>query len=259
MWAKFRNNSILISIFLLSVSFLTQVTAQPVEGVIIYEDTRYWTRIYSRLDYLTQEEKDRMKLVWGANDSYKQEMKVTFNPSRSIYTYLNDQGRSDDGRYTWKLPTYVATRDFEKGKQQDWLVMLGRNYMVDDSLQAPRWKVMNKIKDIKGYVCMMAVTEDTVRNQKITAWFADGIPASVGPGDYFGLPGAILELEVNDGDIVVTAKEIQLRPLAPAEIQIPKQKKAKTVSVAERNRLIWTHLRDNIKAGRYPYAAVPFL
>lgn len=137
--------------------------------------------------------------------------------------------------------------------------MLGRNYMVYDSLQVPRWKVMNKIKEIKGYICMMAVTEDTVRKQKITAWFADGIPASVGPGDYFGLPGAILELEVNDGDIVVTAKEIQLRPLAPAEIQLPKHKKAKTVSVAERNRLIWTHLRDNIKAGRYPYAAVPFL
>lgn len=233
--------------------------AQLVEGVITYGETTYWTRIYSKMGYLSQEEKDRVKLTWGTNDSNTNKMKLVFTPEKSYYTYESKQGQSEDGRYSWKLKEYVVSRDFEKNTQTDWIEMLGRVYQIEDSIQTPKWKVMNKIKDIKGHICMMAVTEDTVRNQKITAWFADDLPASVGPGMYFGLPGAILELEINDGDIVISALEIDLRPVESSELQPAGKRRGRKITAAERDRLIYRHLSDSMKARRYPYNSIPFL
>ncbi len=233
------------------------VNAQPVEGVITYEQSNYWTRIASRLEYLSQEEKDRIKLTWGTNDKNTTDMKLVFTPDRSYYTYVSKQGQTDDGRYSWKLSEYVIYRDFAKNIQTDWIEMLGRIYQVEDSIRAPKWKVMNKIKDIQGHVCMMAVTEDTLKKQSIVAWFADDIPASVGPGLYFGLPGAILELEVNEGDIVISAKKIELKPVGE-EIQPSKKLKGRKINLKTYDTLLSKHFSDSIKSRRNPYWSVPF-
>ena len=231
--------------------------AQPVEGIITYEQTNYWTRIYSRLTYLSQEEKDRIKLTWGADDKSTTDMKLAFTSDKSYYTYVSKQGQTDDGRYSWKLPEYVICRDFGKGIQTDWIEMLGRLYQVEDSIRAPKWKIMNKIKDIQGHVCMMAVTEDPIKNQSITAWFADDLPVSVGPGLYFGLPGAILELEINEGDIVISAKKIELKPVGE-EIQPSKKLKGRKINLTTCDALLSKHFEDSMKARRNPYWSVPF-
>jgi GLPGLI family protein len=238
---------------------IIETKSQAIEGVIMYEQKVDWARIYARLDYLSQEQKDRILLTWRQQSLEKYNMKLTFNATQSYYTHETGQGQTDDGRYSWKLPTYLATRDFENNTQSDWLEMLGRLYLVDDSLQLPKWKVLNKIKDIGGYVCMLAETEDTLRHLKVHAWFADGIPAPVGPGDYIGLPGAILELDINDGDIVVSAVNITLGPVSKEELTPAKQRKAKKISVEERDRLIYKHITDSIRARRSPYGSIPFL
>lgn len=236
---------------------VSRLKAQPVEGVITYEQSNYWSRIYSRLEYLSQEEKDRIKLRRGADDKSTTEMKLVFTPDKSYYTYVSKQWKSDDGRYTWMRPEYVIYRDFAKNVQTDWMEMLGRAYQVEDSIRAPKWKVMNKIKDIQGHICMMAVTEDTIKQQSITAWFADDIPASVGPGLYFGLPGAILELEINEGDIVISATKIELRPVGE-EIQPSKKLKGRKINLSTYDTLLSKHFSDSMKARRDPYWSVPF-
>ncbi|ODS75301.1 MAG: hypothetical protein ABS46_19330 [Cytophagaceae bacterium SCN 52-12] len=249
----------IFKVFIGCLAFLScsWLQAQPVEGVIIYEQASYWTRIVSRMDYLSQEEKDRVKLTWGSDDKEITEMKLVFTPDKSYYTYVSAQREYGDGRFTQKLSEYVICRDFAKNVQTDWIEMLGRVYQVEDSIRVPKWKVMNKIKDIQGHVCMMAVTEDTIKNYKITAWFADDIPASVGPGLYFGLPGAILELEANEGDIVLTAKKIELRPVGD-EIQPSKKLKGRKINLKTYDALLSKHFYDSIKSRRNPYWSVPF-
>ncbi|GAA4441142.1 hypothetical protein GCM10023091_25930 [Ravibacter arvi] len=250
-------NIIKLSVFVLLVLQAATGYAQRMEGVITYTKSNYWTRIYSRLDYLSKEEKDRIKLTWGANDKYDKDMKLVFTPDKSLYTYVSKQGQTEDGRYSWKEDEYVVYRDFATGKETDWIEMLGRVYQVEDSLKMPNWKIMNKIKDIQGHVCMMAVTEDTIKKQSITAWFADDLPVSVGPGAYYGLPGAILELEINEGDVVITANKIEMKPVGD-EIIPSKKLKGRKISRKAQDDLIYNHIKDSMKSRRNPYWSMPF-
>jgi GLPGLI family protein len=235
----------------LSVNAFSQTT----EGEITYERVFHWTRVYSRLSYLSNEEKDRLKMTWANDDESKQEMTLYFNEKQSYYTYPKNE--NTDGGYSWRNREFKIYRDFENNRKTDVIEMLGKTYIVDDSLNVPKWKVMNKIKEIAGYMCMMAVTEDTIKNQKITAWFADNLPVSGGPDLYAGLPGMILELDVNDGDIVTTAKSVKMQPIGQ-EAVVQKKMKGKKIDNKTYDGLIASHIRDSIKAHRNPYWAIPY-
>jgi GLPGLI family protein len=247
----------IISLSLLLLAFGISVRAQKMEGEITYEKIYHYTRIYSRLTYLSQEEKDRIKLTWGNDDEEKQEMIMSFNDKATYYSYPKKEELNESG-YSWRSREYKIYRDLENQKRTDMIEMLGKTYIVEDSLKTPNWKVMNKIKEVAGYMCMMAVTEDTVKNQKITAWFADNIPVSGGPDLYSGLPGMILELDINDGDLVTTAKEVKLKPVNADDLAIPKKMKGKKVTNEKYEELISTHLRDSMKAHRNPFWSMPY-
>ncbi|WP_247237407.1 GLPGLI family protein [Telluribacter sp. SYSU D00476] len=242
---------------LLLVLLTTPSWAQKMEGVVTYERVQYWTKIISRLTFLSQEEKDRVKMTWGNDDEWKTKMKLYFSPTQSKYTYFNTQGQTEDGNYSWRQDEYEIYRDFDKERKTEIIEMLGRTYLLEDSLNMPRWKIMNQIKDIQGHVCMMAVTEDTIRNQKITAWFADDIPVQAGPERYFGLPGLIMELSLNDGDVVITATNIEMKPVVE-ELKLPKKLKGRKITDADYDKIISTHIRDSIKSHRNPYWAIRY-
>lgn len=247
----------LLRIALLLTLFTFPALAQKMEGVVTYEKVYHWSRIYSRMDFMSQEEKDRIKLTWGNDDEDKTKMKLVFTPSQSKYTYDSDQGTSDDGRYSWRQRDYIIYRDFETEKKTEIIEMLGKTYVIEDSLQMPKWKVMNKIKDINGHVCMLAVTEDTIKKQKVEAWFAHDLPVSIGPEKYFGLPGLIMELDINEGDVVVTATKVEMKTVGE-EVNLPKKIKGKKLTNKAYDDLLWTHIRDSMVAHRNPYWAMPY-
>ncbi|GAA4445833.1 hypothetical protein GCM10023189_00210 [Nibrella saemangeumensis] len=243
-------------VFLLAV-LSCHLTAQAQEaGVVTYERSQSWVKIFSRMTFLSQEEKDRMKLTWGSREDWKVKMKLYFSPEQSLYTYESDQATSDDGRYSWRQDEFVIQRNFDKEKKLEIMEMLGRTYVIDDSLRTPRWKVTNKIKEVAGHICMSAETTDSLKNQKITAWFAQDIPVQAGPEQYFGLPGLILELDINDGDALITATKVEFKPI---DKEMPKPKaKGKKISDKEYKKLIADHIADSIKAQRNPYWAIRY-
>jgi GLPGLI family protein len=246
--------AIRILIILLATS--APLLAQNLEGEITYERVYHWTKIYSRLSYLSNEEKDRIKQTWGNDDEYKQKMTLFFNEKQSYYSYPKVE--ENESGWSWTKSDYKIYRNFEKEKRTDIIGMLGKTYIVEDSLKAPSWKVMNKIKEVAGRMCMMAVTEDTVKGQKITAWFANDLAVSGGPELYSGLPGMILELEINDGEIVVSATEIKMKPVAEEDISLPKKMKGRKIDNKQYQELIASHIRDSIKAHRNPFWAMPY-
>ncbi|WP_149242790.1 GLPGLI family protein [Dyadobacter sp. 32] len=239
--------------FLLLIS--VSVWSQKMEGTVTYEKTYRWTKLYARQTHLTNEEKDRMKMVWGDKDEYKRDMVLYFNENQSYYTYPKE--KESEGGWSGRDREFRIYRNFETEKRTDIIEMLGKTFVIEDSLKTPKWKVMNKIREIGGYMCMMAVTEDTIKNQKLTAWFADNISVSAGPELYSGLPGLILELEVNEGDIVVTAKKIELKPLTE-NINVPAKLKGKKIDNKKYDELLWTHIRDSQKARRDPFWAIQY-
>ena len=244
----------ILTLSLLTLPALAQ--EQNMEGVVSYEQVYHWAKIYSRLDFLSQEEKDREMLTWGGKDESKTKMTLFFTPSQSKYTYDENQD-DEDRRYSWRKQEYLIFRNFDQETKTEIIEMLGKTYVIEDSLKAPKWKVMNKIKDIAGHLCMLATTEDTIKRQKIEAWFAHDLPVSAGPGQYFGLPGIIMELDVNEGDLVITAQKVEMKPVAE-EIKLPKKTKGRKLTSKEYNDLIYTHIRDSMTAHRNPFWSMPY-
>ncbi len=231
--------------------------AQQTEGIVTYEHKYNWIKVNSRLTYLSKEEKDRMQLTWGNEDNGPgTKMKLIFNDKQSIYTYGNEQGQTEDGRYSWRQEEYLVYRNFEKEKIIEHYEMLGKTFLLEDSLMSYNWRIQNQIKDVAGYVCMKAETFDPIKNHKITAWFAQDIPVPAGPERYLGLPGVILELDINDGDVIVSAQKVELKNV-DKDLTLPKMK-GKKIKNSDYDQLLKKHIADSIKAQRNPYWSIRY-
>jgi GLPGLI family protein len=228
------------------------VVAQKTEGVVTYVRKEHWLKIMNRMTFLSREQKDRMAQTWKNEEENNKgiKMKLAFNANESLYTYASDE--PEEGGYSWRKSEFYLYSNFEKDKKTDIIEMSGKTYVVDDSLHAPVWKIGNQIKEVAGYVCMKAETEDPIKKQKLTAWFAQDIPVSAGPERVNGLPGLILELDINDGDAVIEATNVTFRPLVPEDLKLPKQK-GKKINDAAYNTLISKYITESTAAQRNPY------
>ncbi|QJD77408.1 GLPGLI family protein [Spirosoma rhododendri] len=248
---------LLIGLLLLSLPSL--VMAQKTEGVVEYRRITHWNKIYSRMTYLSQEQKDRIMLRsknWE-DDNKGEKMKLLFTPTQSLYTYSGDASESQDEGYSWRQSELIMTRNFEKERQMDIMEMLGRVYIVEDSLRTPTWKIGNQIKDVAGYICMKAETTDPIKNQTITAWFAQDIPVSAGPERMSGLPGLILELDLNDGDVEIIAQSVTFRPVTADDLKLPKTK-GKKITDADYNAMVKKKITESITAHENPYWSIRY-
>lgn len=116
--------------------------------------------------------------------------------------------------------------------------MFGKEFLITDQLEKLDWKMTGETKKIGNYTCYKAtavikarqpeegdkavsLTSAPPKDQNITAWYTPDIPISNGPGDYWGLPGLILE--VNDGHTILLCSKITLNPKEKFEIKAPKK------------------------------------
>lgn len=88
---------------------------------------------------------------------------------------------------------------FKNTKDNEYLreAMLGtKSYLIQDSLRVFDWNISKETKNILGFETRKAVAVlDDKYGTKITAWYAPKLNFKTGPGDFWGLPGLILELE----------------------------------------------------------------
>lgn len=81
-------------------------------------------------------------------------------------------------------------------------------YIMEDSLRSLAWKLEEgETRSILGYTCKKA-TGKTERGSDIVAWYCEDIPVAGGPEQFNSLPGMILCVDANKGEIVFTATAI---------------------------------------------------
>lgn len=231
------------------------VNAQQTSGKIIYKHTTYWSKIYSNLPYLSQEERDREMQTWKNFDGYTVKMKLLFDANQSLYTYNSLD--EEETTYSWRKDDYIIYRNFSENRLVEIQEMLGKTFLVKDELNPPKWKVLNELKEIQGHLCMKATSADTIKQYKIIAWFASDIPMPIGPEQLYGLPGAILEVDLNNGNVVIEAESITFKDVA-ADLHLPKKLKGKEVNLTELNQQIVEHIATSIKSHRNPYWAMRY-
>ena len=102
----------------------------------------------------------------------------------------------------------ILYKNFAKRLILEQTELADKNYIVDDTMNAETWKLAEGTTVVLGHTCKKA-TMKTMSGNEVTAWYADDIPAPAGPENFGGLPGAILALDRNNGEVVFTATEIR--------------------------------------------------
>ena len=148
----------------------------------------------------------------------------------------------------------------------------GKQFLINDSLPKLEWKMGTETKQIGQYTCFKATavkkiegfdwrsmrrrnddenkeaekTEDSTKTKdpmdeieipeeiEVTVWYTPQIPVSQGPGEYWGLPGLILE--VNADRTTILCSKIVMNPEEKTEIKQPS--KGKEVTKEEYNTIV---------------------
>jgi GLPGLI family protein len=155
--------------------------------------------------------------------------------------FANSGGGGERGgqRFAFRMPETTVFTDLTALMQYESRPMFEKTFLIVDTLKPLKWKISEETKTIAKHVCKKATTSVTAQNVRIggggggrgfgrnnndtasrsgiaitpkesevVVWYAEDIAASVGPDNYTGLPGAILEVDLDNGSNVTTAKEV---------------------------------------------------
>lgn len=98
---------------------------------------------------------------------------------------------------------------------------MGKEYIIEDSLRLPPWKFGTEVKTIMGYTCKQAMYYNDEKKQQVVAWYTTQLRPFVGPETFNTLPGGVLEVDINNGERIITAKKFEPRPLKKNELKVP--------------------------------------
>ena len=217
-------------------------------GIIYYDEIHNWSKKRENCKYLPKSQRENSSYVWGQSE-YTQKATLKFNKSATLFENIEDE--AENREWSRRKTDFYIYRDLEKNEMLDIKTVLDKDYAIVDSIHCLNWKIRNDMKEIAGHICMNAYYYDTLRDKEIIAWFALDMPISIGPDGYCGLPGAILELNMNKGSLVYTATSII--PSENLKIEKPTYKKnRKEINFAELSVIEEKAILEAIKMKR-PY------
>lgn len=211
-------------LFLLLLVFVSGYTAvgQP-EGMLTYE-------MKINLHRNIPKEREDMKAMIPEFNTAR--FQLLFNNSESLYKTLVDEeddvANAETGgrrmvimRAAMNSEIYFHTDEPTVVSKQEFM---GKEYLITDTVKVSPWKFGTETKTIAGYTCRMAYYTDPSRPdrpQEITAWFTDQLRPFLGPERFNTLPGAVLAVDINNGERVIVAKSAELRALRKNELKKP--------------------------------------
>jgi GLPGLI family protein len=199
------------------VAITTVLCFSQTEGVISYEMKIDMHRNIPK-------ENEEMKAMIPQFRTVKFEL--FYNPNESLYKPVEEEDDEEinDGngmQIKMKMPQsemYVRPSD---DKMVELREFLDKKYLVSDTLKSKGWKIGDETKTILGFECRKATRTDEERKQTVVAWFTSKLRPSLGPDRFCSLPGAVLEVNINDGERVLIAKKMDARSLKKNELKEP--------------------------------------
>ncbi|MFO7998988.1 MAG: GLPGLI family protein [Bacteroidales bacterium] len=193
------------------------LTAQVGEGVIRYEVT-----IDMHRNIPPEREEMKAMIPQHRTETYE----LFFNGQESLYRAKEnadaDLSVNRGGmRMVMRIPRTETHIDKDKREVTTLQDFMGTNYLITEPLDIAPWRIGNEQMEIAGYLCMMAWYTDTVQNQEITAWFTPQIQPFLGPDRYVTLPGTVLAVDINNGERVWVAREVEPREIHRQEVRKP--------------------------------------
>ncbi|MBL4938826.1 MAG: GLPGLI family protein [Lutibacter sp.] len=249
----------IIKILLLSICLIftiTTIRSQDFQGKAIYQTKSSLDVDFSgsgmpadRVKRIKEMMKSQLEktyvLTFNKTASiYKEEAKLDQNGGRRGGMRFMMTGGAGSGKY------YKNTQLKKSSKEQE---LSGKNFLIKDDLTFYEWKMEEETKMIGENLCFKATTvievperstnirfgrrnnddddqesEEEIKMEQVivTAWYTLSIPVNHGPGDYWGLPGLILE--ISDGNTQILCAKIVMNPKEKEAISEPTKGKKVT-------------------------------
>lgn len=216
------------------IRYLIVITTSCMAAVMLHAQSEGMMLFSERIDMHRRipEERAEMKDMIPQYRSSKYELH--FTESVSMYKAA-PQGEDADvvgaqGGPQFRMRTAPPRRQIYKNLSEDKMVdereFMTKLFLIKGQAAPFAWKIGNGQKQILGYLCMEATSKDSVN--AFTAWFTPQIQISNGPDEYGGLPGMILEVDINRGERVITATAITEHVVDPALLKEPTKGKQVT-------------------------------
>ncbi len=221
--------------FALLVALATTATAQMKEGKISYERK---TNMHRNIpdpqmkSMIPEFRTDKFELIFNESASLFRSVVDDEAPD----PFANAGGGGGGMRMNFRMPTTTTYTDLAKQTQYEERAFFEKEFLIVDSLKQYKWKLLEETKTIAKQLCKKATTmivapqmrmrisrggennTDTAANAPIkpretelVVWYAENIPVSVGPDNYSGLPGVIMEMNLDNGATVTTAVEVSAK------------------------------------------------
>lgn len=222
-----------VQLFFAAFCFISSCIAQTKEGAIIYERKM---NLHKRIT------DPQMRAYMPEFRTSKHEL--LFSDSASIYRMVPEDEMPETNEGGVRMVVRFGGLDADelyKNFSQNLSIRQtdvgAKTYIIQDSIKPQQWKLANETKTILGFTCRKAITtqkqrivgsfrtinttngvSDTTKSTKtepqekeveVVAWYAEDLLSPVGPENNGGLPGVILQLNVNDGETVFTAIELK--------------------------------------------------
>jgi GLPGLI family protein len=174
---------------------------------------------------------------------------LIFNESVSLFRSVVDEeapdpfanaggGGGGGMRFNFRMPSANTYTDLAKQMQYEGREFFEKEFLIVDSLKQYKWKLSEETKTIAKQLCKKATTMITAPQQmrvrigrgggdnnndttekapkapketELVVWYAENIPVSFGPDSYTGLPGVIMEIDLDNGATVTTAVEVSAK------------------------------------------------
>lgn len=244
-----------IAFYSLLLMTTISAAAQQDQGRIVYERT---TQVRIQIaesnpafaNAIPQERKDRFELLYANNQILWRSVpdvnddEMSFNNGEGAQIRIMVPGSQD-----------VSFCELGSRRRVDYREIMGKNFIVEDTVTRMNWKLSDETRDILGHKCRKATTtriqpsmrlnnnngnitrESISDTLEVTAWFATDMPVFTGPSIYQGqLPGVILEVQDGPRSAIraveitdkVDAKEIKEpkggKKLSSAEFIVEREK-----------------------------------
>ncbi len=154
-------------------------------------------------------------------------MELYFRGDECLYKASEDDDEAEQGggggggRIMMRRPQAETYRNFATEQRVVQQEGVGKKYLIEDSIKMLPWKLMGDTKKVLSYNCIKATYNDTARKQNITAWFTEDIALTAGPSRYGSLPGMILAVDINDGEMMWTATKVDFKKIKDEDIKAP--------------------------------------
>lgn len=222
-------------LFMLLMALNTSLFAQMKEGKISYERKINMHRSLPDPQMraaIPEFRTDKFELIFNETASLFRSVVDEEAPD----PFANAGGGGGGMRMNFRMPATTTYTDIASQMQYEERALFEKEFLIIDSLKQFKWILSEETKTIAKQLCKKATTmvasqqmrvrmnsggagrnNDSTslpakpKETELIVWYAENIPVSVGPDNYTGLPGVIMEMDLDNGTTVTTATEVSTK------------------------------------------------